>query len=69
MAGRCEVLVEREQKRLNKHPRVAGGTYLPARIGERYRRQFGAITLGNGNGTAPAATDGKAVGGKGFRRI
>src|SRR6185369_10576403 len=61
VAGRCDVLVEREAKGLKNTPAWLEETSLPARIGERYRRQAGAITMGNGNGTAPALTDGKAV--------
>ncbi len=62
-AGKCDVLVEREQKGQKHTPAWLEETYLPARIGERYRKQFGAITQGNGQvqGTAPTLTEGEAV--------
>ena len=62
-AGRCDVLVKREQENLKHTPAWLEEKFFPARIGERYRQQFGAITQisGNGTGTAPAATAGKAV--------
>jgi NADH:ubiquinone oxidoreductase subunit F (NADH-binding) len=51
-----------EQKRCRAgvcpiHQRYAEERFLPARIGERYRQQFGAITQGgNGHGTNVAST-------------
>jgi NADH:ubiquinone oxidoreductase subunit F (NADH-binding) len=64
--GRCEVLVQRERERRQHEPAWLQESYLPARIGERYRRQFGAITqggngAGNGTGSAAASTQGKSV--------
>jgi hypothetical protein len=63
VAGRCDVLVRRERENLKHTPAWLEERYLPARIGERYRQQFGAITQngGNGAGSAPAATAGKTV--------
>jgi NADH:ubiquinone oxidoreductase subunit F (NADH-binding) len=62
-AGRCDVLVKREKENLKHTPAWLQEQFLPARIGERYRQQFGAITQtpGNGSGQSPAATAGKAV--------
>jgi NADH:ubiquinone oxidoreductase subunit F (NADH-binding) len=60
-AGQCQVLVDREKSGTKHTPAWLEETYLPARIGERYRKQFGAITQNGGTGTAPAATVGKAV--------
>lgn len=61
--GQCVVLVEREKKGTKNTPAWLEETFLPTRIGERYRKQFSAITQneGNGTGTAPATTAGKAV--------
>ncbi|MEO8286702.1 MAG: NADH-ubiquinone oxidoreductase-F iron-sulfur binding region domain-containing protein [Chloroflexota bacterium] len=60
VAGRCEVLVQREQENRKNSPAWLEERFLPARIGERYRQQFGAITQ-NGGGTAPSLTQGKTV--------
>lgn len=60
--GRCEVLVQREQERRQHEPAWLQESYLPARIGERYSRQLGAINQGNnGNSSAAAPTQGKTV--------
>jgi NADH:ubiquinone oxidoreductase subunit F (NADH-binding) len=69
--GTCEVLVQREMLAQGRKVdgRVEPGwveeRYLPARVGERYRRMFGAITTAGGDGSvkgsAPAATEGKPV--------
>jgi NADH-quinone oxidoreductase subunit F len=71
-AGVCEVLVQREAMAQGRQvtgqvqPGWVEERFLPARIGERYHRQFGAITQNGGNGSgagsAPAATQGKSVG-------
>ena len=62
-AGKCDVLVKREQERQQHTPAWLEEAYLPPRIGERYRRQFGAIQGGNGQGqgTAPAQSPGTPV--------
>jgi NADH:ubiquinone oxidoreductase subunit F (NADH-binding) len=61
-AGKCDVLVKREQERTQHTPAWLEETYLPPRIGERYRRQFGAIQGGGqGTGAAPAQSPGAPV--------
>lgn len=58
--GQCEALVRRQQLAGRpQQPAYFEERFLPARIGERYRQMMGAYTQGNGN--APAATDGKSV--------
>jgi NADH:ubiquinone oxidoreductase subunit F (NADH-binding) len=60
-AGQCQVLVDREKSGTKHTPAWLEETFLPARIGERYRKQFGAITQNGGTGTAPSATTTKTV--------
>lgn len=60
-AGVCEVLVRREQEGRQHQPAWLQERYLPARIGERYRQQLGAITQGNGQSASPAQTKGDVV--------
>lgn len=67
--GVCEGLVRIQQMKTGgpAQPGWLEERYLPARVGERYRQFFGAITQGgngsggNGAGSAPASTEGKAV--------
>jgi NADH-ubiquinone oxidoreductase-F iron-sulfur binding region len=65
VAHQCTVLEEREQRGTKNSPAWLEESYLPARIGERYRRQFSAITAGNGNGngtgTPAGQTESKTV--------
>jgi NADH:ubiquinone oxidoreductase subunit F (NADH-binding) len=60
--GSCEILVQRRQGQVP--PGYFEETFLPARIGERYRQMMGAIPGSSGNGSqgvAPAGTMGREV--------
>ena len=62
-AGMCDVLVARERAASGQvQPGWVEERFIPARIGERYRQQLGAITQngGSGNGSA-AGSIGKTV--------